>query len=230
MKNKILEALKTKFDGVDASTLGRIADKLAKTTTDEAGIQTAVDGVTFQQVMESYGDARVTKAQQTAVENYEKKHGLKDGKPIQAEPPKPEPQEPPKPNDEPEYIKAMRQQMEAMQKRLDEADKAKTTSGRRSKLDAMLKDAPETIRTLYTQNFEAMTFADDAAFDTWLDGSKTSVESLTATFNAKNGITTPPKTGGGGGNQPNPLVVARAEKAAKPSPNAIIGAPAQEAK
>ena len=73
MREKILKALQTKYEGVDAKTLGRIADKLAKTITDEADIQTAVDGVTVQALMESYGDARVTEAQRTAVENYEKK-------------------------------------------------------------------------------------------------------------------------------------------------------------
>ena len=72
MREKILKALQTKYEGVDAKTLGRIADRLAKTITDEADIQTAVDGVTVQALMESYGDARVTEAQRTAVENYEK--------------------------------------------------------------------------------------------------------------------------------------------------------------
>ena len=46
--------------------------------------------------MQNYGDFRAGQAQTSAVSNYEKKHGLKDGKPI--ENPKPEP---PKPNDPP---------------------------------------------------------------------------------------------------------------------------------
>ena len=82
MRKEILDALKAKFTGVSDAILGRIADKLAKTATTAEQVATAVEGVTFQQVLESYGDSRATEAQQTAVSNYEKKHGLKDGKQV----------------------------------------------------------------------------------------------------------------------------------------------------
>jgi hypothetical protein len=36
MKNKILDALKAKFEGVSEAILGRIAEKLAKTVTMQA--------------------------------------------------------------------------------------------------------------------------------------------------------------------------------------------------
>ena len=42
MKKEILEALTTKFPGVSASILGRIADKLAKTATTAEQVKTAV--------------------------------------------------------------------------------------------------------------------------------------------------------------------------------------------
>ena len=45
MKKEILEALTTKFPGVSASILGRIADKLAKTATTAEQVKTAVEGV-----------------------------------------------------------------------------------------------------------------------------------------------------------------------------------------
>jgi hypothetical protein len=79
MKKQILEALKAKFQGVSEAILNRIADKLAKTVTTAEQVATAVEGVTIQQVIESYGDSRATEAQQTAVHNYETKYGLKDG-------------------------------------------------------------------------------------------------------------------------------------------------------
>lgn len=230
MKEKILALLQTKFEGADAKTLSRIADNLAKTTQSEADIQTAVDGVTIMQVMESYGDARATDATRTAVMNYEKKHGLKEGKPISpAEPPKTTPPAEPQPSDEPEYIKAMRKQMEEMQKRLDEADKAKTAKSRKDKLNAYLKDAPDAVKTMYSTSFDAMQFPDDEAFNTWLEGSKQNIETLTASLKAKGAVTTPPRTGGQGGGQPNPLVAARAERAAKVKPSAIVGAPTPKA-
>ena len=80
--------MKAKFQGVNESILGRIADKLGKTITNAEQITTAIEGVTFQQVLESYGDSRATEAQQTAVRNYETKYGLKDGAKIDQQKPK----------------------------------------------------------------------------------------------------------------------------------------------
>lgn len=83
MKKEILEALTTKFPGVSASILDRIATKLAKTATTAEQVKTAVEGVTIQQVIESYGDSRATEASDTArknaVQEYESRYGLKDG-------------------------------------------------------------------------------------------------------------------------------------------------------
>ncbi|WP_099465173.1 hypothetical protein [Parabacteroides provencensis] len=83
MKEKILALLKTKFPGVDEATLIRIAEKRATGVTDESQLQTIADGVGFQDVLNSYGDFRANGAVASAVANYEKKHGLKDGKPIE---------------------------------------------------------------------------------------------------------------------------------------------------
>ncbi len=83
MKKEILEALTTKFQGVSSSVLDRIATKLAKTITKTEDIATAVEGVTIQQIIDSYTDSRVTEASETArknaVNDYESKYGLKDG-------------------------------------------------------------------------------------------------------------------------------------------------------
>lgn len=51
MLKQLLEALQNQFPGVDARILNRIATKLAKTVTDEAGVADAVKAVTFQQVL-----------------------------------------------------------------------------------------------------------------------------------------------------------------------------------
>ncbi len=69
MKKEILEALKAKFPGVSDNVLDRIANKLAKTVTTAEQVKTAVEGVTIQQVIESYGDSRATEASNTAREN-----------------------------------------------------------------------------------------------------------------------------------------------------------------
>ena len=46
MREQILAALKTKFPGVSADILDRIATMLAKTATTEEQVTTAVEGVT----------------------------------------------------------------------------------------------------------------------------------------------------------------------------------------
>lgn len=72
-----------KFSGVDTATLTRIATKKAEGVTDETKVTSIVEGISFQDVMQNYGDFRAGQTQTSAVSNYEKKHGLKDGKPIE---------------------------------------------------------------------------------------------------------------------------------------------------
>lgn len=88
---QILAGLKTKFQGVEDATLQRIASKKAEGVTDESKVNSIVEGISFQDVLTSYGDYRADGAQKTAVTNYEKKHNIKDGKPIE----EPKPQDPP---------------------------------------------------------------------------------------------------------------------------------------
>lgn len=91
---QILAGLKTKFQGVEDATLQRIASKKAEGVTDESKVNSIVEGISFQDVLTSYGDYRADGAQKTAVSNYEKKHNIKDGKPIEEQ----KPQDPPTAN------------------------------------------------------------------------------------------------------------------------------------
>jgi len=93
MKQQILEALTARFEGVDEKILSRIAEKLSKTVTAQDDVATAVAGVTFQQVLEAYGDSRATEAAKTSVSNYEKKYGLRNGEKIEKEPSSPSKEE-----------------------------------------------------------------------------------------------------------------------------------------
>lgn len=81
---QILAKLRTKFTGADDATLQRIASKKSEGVTDEAKVDSIVEGISFADVMNNYGDYRADGAQKTAVANYEKKHNIKDGKPIEA--------------------------------------------------------------------------------------------------------------------------------------------------
>lgn len=80
---QILAALKTKFQGVEDATLQRIASKKSEGVTDESKVNSIVEGISFQDVLNSYGDYRADGAQKTAISNYEKKYNIKDGKPVE---------------------------------------------------------------------------------------------------------------------------------------------------
>ncbi len=80
---QILAGLQQKFTGVDTAILTRIATKKAEGITDETKVNSIVEGISFSDVLNSYGDFRAGDASKTAVTNYEKKHNLKDGKPIE---------------------------------------------------------------------------------------------------------------------------------------------------
>lgn len=101
---QILAALKTKFQGVEDATLQRIVSKKSEGVTDESKVNSIVEGISFQDVLNSYGDYRADGAQKTAISNYEKKHNIKDGKPIEENKPQqpqtPAPTPQPKPAEE----------------------------------------------------------------------------------------------------------------------------------
>ena len=101
---QILAALKTKFQGVEDATLQRIASKKSEGVTDESKVNSIIEGISFQDVLNSYGDYRADGAQKTAISNYEKKHNIKDGKPVEEtkpqQPQTPAPTPQPKPAEE----------------------------------------------------------------------------------------------------------------------------------
>ena len=80
---QILAGLQQKFTGVDTAILTRIATKKAEGVTDETKVNSIVEGISFSDVLNSYGDFRAGDATRTSVLNYEKRHNLKDGKPVE---------------------------------------------------------------------------------------------------------------------------------------------------
>lgn len=197
MKKQILEALKTRFSGVSDTILDRIAAKLAKTITTEDEIKAAVEAVTFQSVLESYGDSRATEAQQTAVKNYEQKYGLKDGKAIQtgggAAPESGENGgEDSKTEEQPEWAKALIEQNKALTERLNAMDAEKVKSGRRAQLDGVIAKLPEQFRAPYARmDVSSMT---DEEFQTQLASVTTEVDGIAATLKSKGAVFGVPKS------------------------------------
>lgn len=180
MKQKIIEALTTKF-GVDAKMLEGIAEKLSKTVTTEEEVATVVEGVTFQQVLESYADKRANEASETARKNaikkYETQFGLKDGKPVEApteEKPaeKPEPKPSEKPGEKPSAInhpsslpeevanalkalaeqnKALSEQVTSLSGKIAGIEKKDLTASRRDRLTAAISKLTPAQRKPYAR-------------------------------------------------------------------------------
>ena len=143
---QILAGLKTKFQGVEDATLQRIASKKAEGVTDESKVNSIVEGISFQDVLNSYGDYRADGAQKTAISNYEKKHNIKDGKPIEEPKPQPTPTPAPQPTPQPkpaEEVPAWAQSLIESNKTLGErlaAMDAKTKAdARNQQIDALAK-------------------------------------------------------------------------------------------
>lgn len=160
MKQQILTALKAKFVGVSDAILDRVATKLAQTVTTAEQVQTAVDGVTFQQVLESYGDSRATQATQTAVHNYETKYGLKDG--VKVTPPETQtpviqtvtpPVTPPAGGAEavPAWAQALIESNNSLKNELAQMKTDRTTETRKQQISTLIEKLPENLRKAYSR-------------------------------------------------------------------------------
>lgn len=160
MKQQILTALKAKFVGVSDAILDRVATKLAQTVATAEQVQTAVDGVTFQQVLESYGDSRATQATQTAVHNYETKYGLKDGvkvTPPETQPPVVPPVTPPVTppaggaETVPAWAQALIDSNNSLKNELAQMKTARTTETRKQQISTLIEKLPENLRKAYSR-------------------------------------------------------------------------------
>ncbi len=63
---QILAGLQQKFTGVDTAILTRIATKKAEGVTDEIKVNSIVEGISFSDVLNSYGDFRAGDASRTS--------------------------------------------------------------------------------------------------------------------------------------------------------------------
>lgn len=153
MKKELFDALKAKFPGISDSILDRIATKLAKTVTTAEQVKTAVEGVTIQQVIESYGDSRATEASETArknaVQEYENRYGLKDGVKTTTtttggeQPTGGSATNPTTGGDETAAL--LKQVLE----RMDRMEASKTTETRTQQLNAVIGKLPDNLRKAY---------------------------------------------------------------------------------
>ena len=152
MKQTIIDLLKTKFDGVDESILGRIAEtKAAKNIKTQEEADTFVEGVTLNQLLNSYADIRSTEAQRTAVANYERKHGIKDGKRVDEGDPKALDKSTDNDDDMPAWAKRLFDENKALNEQVAAMTADKVFSTRKEKFDAVINRLPERDRRGYAR-------------------------------------------------------------------------------
>lgn len=200
MKKELLDALKAKYVGVSENVLNRIADKLAKTVTTAEQVASAVEGVTFQQVLDSYGDSRATEAQQTAVKNYESKYGLKDG--VKAEggaattpPAKTTPPPAAGGDDVPAWAKTLLDTNTVLTERLNKFEADRTTATRREQLNSIIGKLPGHLRKPYERtSIDNLT---DEQFTTLTGQITTEVDAIVKDAQAKGAIFGKPTVTGG---------------------------------
>ena len=179
MKKNLIAALATKFEGVDAKILSRIADKIMsdKTIESDEDVTSAVEEVTFADILKHYGDSRATEATRKAVSNYEKKHGIKDGKPIELkeqedddddpDSTKKKPQQSNQDNELAKLIKQMSAKMDQQAEEIKQLKLGKVAESREKVLDGIIKDLKESQKKPYKRyTLDSMT---DEEFDEFIE-------------------------------------------------------------
>jgi hypothetical protein len=136
---QIFAGLQQKFSGVDTATLTRIATKKAEGVTDETKVNSIVEGISFQDVLTSYGDFRAGDARITAVANYEKKHNLKDGKPIENPEEKKDEKKDDKKDEVPAWAQALIDSNKTLSEKLSAYESEKAQAQRNSQISAVAK-------------------------------------------------------------------------------------------
>lgn len=185
MKEKILALLTAKFEGVSKAILERIATKKAETVTTEEQATQLVEGLTLQSVLDSYADSRATEAAQTAIANYEKKNGIKDGKPIEVVDPVKGAQVE-EPNLSSIVAKAVADAVKPLSEKLSMFEQTEKQAKRNADIQAKAKEygIPET----FAQKFN---ITEDADIDTYLKDVKQELINL-----GFDGVKTPDVGGG----------------------------------
>lgn len=197
MKQKIFEALKAKFPGVNANVLNRIADKLSKTVTTEEQVTTAVAGVTkeFIEIIESYGDSRATEAQQTAVQTYEQKYGLKDGQKVengggsqggQQGGGTVQQQNAGGTEQVPAWAQALIDSNKSITERLNKMDGERTTTARKQQLSTIIEKLPDNLKKAYERT--PVDGLSDEQFNTLIGEITTEVEGIVNDNNVKGAV------------------------------------------
>ena len=218
-KEEIIAALQAKFGGIPSDTISGIAEKLAKTADPSAtDVNTLIEGITFADIVKSYGDSRAQSAAQTAVRNYERKFQLKDGAPItpntppqtpadttphnnpnpntisSQQPQQPAAQQQPQQDIAALIAQAVAQAVSPLQDQLNQYKGQQLQTARKSRYEAAIKPLPEGIRKQYLASFDRMSFADDEDFEQYMTQFTQETKAIADDIAKRATVMTPPKS------------------------------------
>ena len=161
--------------------------------------------MTFQQVLESYGDSRATQATQTAVHNYETKYGLKDGvkvTPPETQPPVVPPVTPPVTppaggaETVPAWAQALIDSNNSLKNELAQMKTARTTETRKQQISTLIEKLPENLRKAYSRTpVDGLT---DEQFTTLVGEITTEVGDIQSSIQQKGAVFGKPAAQNGG--------------------------------
>lgn len=218
-EEEIIAALQAKFGGIPSDTISGIAEKLAKTADPSAtDANTLIEGITFADIVKSYGDSRAQSAAQTAVRNYKRKFQLKDGAPItpntppqtpadttphnnpnpntisSQQPQQPAAQQQPQQDIAALIAQAVAQAVSPLQDQLNQYKGQQLQTARKSRYEAAIKPLPEGIRKQYLASFDRMSFADDEDFEQYMTQFTQETKAIADDVAKRATVMTPPKS------------------------------------
>lgn len=192
---KIIELLKAQMPNASEDEVKAAAEKMLDEAKREA-------------------DRRATEATKTAVENYEKKHNLKDGKPSNSETPSSPAVEPSKSEEAPAWAKALIESNQALQAKVDALEKGKVTDGRKAVFEQMVSRLPDSLRVAYSRtSYQDLS---DEAFEKLKGEIVKEIDDIVKDHKAKGATFSPRASDNGGG--------ADSKEASKEDVDAVIKA------
>lgn len=230
MLKELLDALKVKFPDISEHILNRIAKSKANTVTTAEQVKTFVDGLTLQQVIDSYADSRATEATDTAVHNYETKYGLRNG--VKVENPTAQPAAPvitnPTQTTQQQggaaqsttdaLLAQLLEQNKQLNERLNKFEGERTTATRRQQVADITAKLPESLRKPYERiSLDSLT---DEQFETLKGELQTEIDGIASGIQSKGAVFGRPNAPQGGAVNQNELT--KEQEAAIASRSSVI--------
>lgn len=171
LKGKILQALKTRYKnlGFSEKAFEAVATFLETSVTDESEIDTATGGVeSLLKAFQGDADKRVTDA--IAKQKTNKNLNETGGESLTGN------------DDVPGWAQDLIESNKALSAKVSALENGKTVESRTARLEALLKDTPESFRQMKLRDFARMSFRDESEFEAYKTELETGLEDIRPLF------------------------------------------------